>query len=110
VKKPPAAPPAYRRLQKQLARIGYLSQGSVLQRSPGQQGSPYIWTRKIKRKTVTVALSEAQFKRLRQAVANRRLLDKIVSQMQVLSRKQIFENVPGVTRRKQLNKKVLGLI
>jgi virulence-associated protein VapD len=100
----------YRQLQRQLARLGYLSQGSVFERGPGQQGSRYVWTRKVAAKTVTVALSPAQYRWLRRAVANQRKLDRIATQMQVLSRQILFDTVPGVTRRKRLNKKVLGLI
>jgi len=99
----------YRQLQGQLARLGYLSQGSVFERRPGQQGSRYVWTRKVKAKTVTVALSQEQYVWLRQAVANQRKLTKIIQQMQRLSRQMLFETVPGVARRKPLGKKVLGL-
>ena len=99
----------YRRLQRSLGQIGYLSQGSVFQRLPGQQGSRYVWTRKVKAKTVTVALSEEQYHWLRQAVANQRELNRVVSEMQKLSRRILFESVSGVVRRKRLSKKVLGL-
>lgn len=100
----------YRQLQHQLAQLGYLSQGSVIERAPGQQGSRYVWTRKVKAKTVTVALSEPQYRWLKQAVTNQRHLQKIVARMQKLSRQVLFETVPGVPRRKRLGKKVLGLI
>ena len=103
-------PPPYRQLQRQLARLGYVSQGSVFERRPGQQGSRYVWTRKVRAKTVTVALSQEQYHWLRQAVANQRELERIVEQMQTFSRHILFENVPGVLRRKRLSKKVLGLI
>ncbi len=103
-------PPPYRQLQRQLARLGYVSQGSVFERAPGQQGSRYVWTRKVRAKTVTVALSQEQYHWLRQAVANQRELERIVEQMQTFSRHILFENVPGVLRRKRLSKKVLGLI
>lgn len=103
-------PTAYRQLQRQLARLGFLSQGTVFERNPSQQGSRYVWTRKVRGKTVTVALSEQQFHWLRQAVANQRELHRIVSQMHVLSRETLFSKVPGVTRRKRLSKKVLGTI
>ena len=102
--------PPYRQLQRQLARLGYVSQGSVFERAPGQQGSRYVWTRKVQAKTVTVALSQEQYQWLKQAVANQRNLERIVAQMQTLSRQILFENVPGVLRRKRLSKKVLGLI
>ena len=103
-------PNSYRQLQRRLASLGFLSQGSVFERKPSQQGSRYVWTRKVRGKTVTVALSEQQFHWLRQAVANQRELDGIVSQMQVLSRQTLFSNLPSVTRRKRLSKKVLGTI
>jgi virulence-associated protein VapD len=101
---------AYRQLQRQLAQIGYLSQGSVFERIPGQQGSRYVWTRKVRAKTVTVALSQEQYQWLGQAVRNQRQLEKIMARMQTLSREVLFETVPGVVRRKRLGKKVLGLI
>ncbi len=52
----------YDRLRKSLARTGYISQGSVLDRStlrPPRSG--YQWTRKVAGKTITVALSGQQF-------------------------------------------------
>jgi virulence-associated protein VapD len=103
-------PPAYRQLQRQLGRIGYLSQGSVFERPSTQQGSRYVWTRKVQAKTVTVALSKPQYQWLRRAVANQRKLERYVHQMQKLSRQILFETVPGPLRRKSLSKRVLGLI
>ncbi len=102
--------PEYRRLQRRMAAIGYLTQGSVFQRRPSQQGSRYVWTRKVRAKTVTVALSKEQYQWLRRAVANQRELESLVARMQKLSRRILFETVPGVRRRKSLSKKVLGLI
>lgn len=64
----------------------------------------------MRAKTVTVALSLDQYHWLKKAVANQRELERIVAQMQMLSRQTLFENVPGVLRRKRLTKKVLGLI
>ncbi len=103
-------PPAYRQLQRQLTRLGYVSQGSVLERAPGQQGSRYVWTRKVRAKTVTVALSHEQYHWLKQAVANQRELDRLVEQMQTFSRQILFGKIPGVVRRKRLSKTVLGTI
>ena len=100
----------YRQLRRELGSLGYLSQGSVFQRRPGQQGSRYVWTRKIEAKTVTVALSKQQYQWLRRAVANQRKLTRIVRQMQQRSRQILFESVPGVVHRKPLSKRVLGLI
>ncbi len=110
MKKAGSLPQQYRRIQRQLAHLGYVSQGSVFQRAKGQQGSRYVWTRKVKAKTVTVALSREQYQWLRQAADNQRKLNRIVGKMQTLSRQILFDTVPGVVRRKRLDKKALGLI
>jgi hypothetical protein len=103
-------PPRYQRLRRQLSQIGFVTQGSVFERKLGQQGSRYVWTRKLKAKTVTVALSKEQYQALKKAAQNQRQLDTTVAAMQKLSREILFGNIVGVTRRKRLNKKVLGLI
>jgi hypothetical protein len=100
----------YRQWQRRLLAVGYVSQGSVFQRRPNQQGSRYVWTRKVRAKTVTVALSQQQYRWLRRAVSNQRQLDRIVAHMQKLSRQILFQTVPGVRRRKPLINNVLGLI
>jgi hypothetical protein len=101
----------YDRLRQSLARIGYISQGSVLQRTVSASGrSGYQWTRKVAQKTVTVSLSEPQFTALQQAVANERELWKTVQQMEKVSRRIIFASTSDTQRRKRLSKKVLGLI
>jgi hypothetical protein len=101
----------YDRLRQSLARIGYISQGSVLRRTVPDSGrSGYQWTRKVAQKTVTVSLSEPQFLALQQAVTNERELWKTVQQMEKVSRHIIFASTPDTQRRKRLSKKVLGLI
>jgi len=101
----------YRRLGQSLARIGYISQGSVLQRSVAASGrSGYQWTRKVARKTVSVSLSRSQFEAMRRAVANERTLWKTVQEMERVSRRIIFASAADTQRRKRLSKKVLGLI
>jgi hypothetical protein len=101
----------YERLRQSLARIGYISQGSVLQRSVAATGrSGYQWTRKVAQKTITVSLSQPQFAALQQAVANERELWKTVQQMERVSRQIIFASTSDTQRRKRLSKKVLGLI
>ena len=101
----------YQRLRQSLAHIGYISQGSVLDRStlkPPRSG--YQWTRKVAGRTITVSLSPAQFQSLKQAVENERKLWKTIQQMEKLSRQILFETLPDTRRRKRLAKKVLGLI
>ena len=99
----------YDRLRQRLARIGYISQGSVLQRSVATSGrSGYQWTRKVAQKTITVSLSQDQFAAMRQAVSNERKLWKTVKQMESLSRQIIFTSTSDTQRRKRMSKKVLG--
>ena len=101
----------YDELRQRLAHTGYISQGSVLDRSqlrPPRSG--YQWTRKVAGKTITVALSLEQFHLLKEAVENERRLWETVRQMERLSRKILFETVPHTRRRKRLSKRVLGLI
>jgi len=100
----------YEALHQRLARIGYITQGSVLDRSrltPPRSG--YQWTRKVGRKTITVSLSQAQYEALNEAVKNERTLWKIVGEMERLSRRILFGSLPDTRRRKRLTKKVLGL-
>ena len=100
----------YRQLCRRLAWTGYISQGSVQQRSVVASGrSGYQWTRKVAQKTVSVALSQAQFDAMKQAVANERKLWKIIQEMERVSRRIIFLSAPDTRRRKRLSKKVLGL-
>ena len=101
----------YDRLRQKLARIGYISRGSVLARSVATSGrSGYQWTRKVAGKTVSVALSHEQFEAMKRAVANQRELRRTVEQMEKVSRQFLFQNTADTRRRKPLSQKVLGTI
>ena len=100
----------YARLRKSLVHIGYISQGSVLDRStlkPSRSG--YQWTRKVAQKTITLALSPEQFQSLSQAIQNERKLWKTIREMETISRRILFGSLPDTRRRKKLGKKDLGL-
>jgi hypothetical protein len=100
----------YGRLREQLAQTGWISEGYVQDRGPGAGGPCYQWTRKVKGKTVSVALSQEQYHWLKEAIANWRKLQTTLKEMQRLSRQVLFETLPNPKRRKRLGKKVLGLI
>jgi hypothetical protein len=100
----------YAQLRKRLAKTGWISEGYVQDRGPGAGGPCYQWTRKVKGKTVSVALSREQFEWLRTAIIGWRQLQTILKEMQRLSRQVLFETVPHPPRRKRLGKKVLGLM
>ena len=100
----------YARLRARLSQVGWISHGYAQDRGPGAGGPCYQWTRKVKGKTVSVALSQPQYEALKQAIENWREVQQILQHMQELSREIIFGTLPNPPRRKRLGKKVLGLI
>ncbi len=98
----------YDRLRARLAKVGWISQGYAQDRGPGAGGPCYQWTRKVKAKTVSVALSKEQYEALAAAIENWREVKEILQEMQALSRQVIFQTLPNPPRRKRLGKKVLG--
>jgi hypothetical protein len=100
----------YAALRNRLAKVGWISEGYAQDRGPGAGGPCYQWTRKVKGKTVSVALSQEQYEWLQTAIGQWRELQATLKKMQHLSRQVLFETVPGPIRRKRLGKKVLGLM
>ena len=100
----------YARLAQQLSTTGWISEGYVQDRGPGAGGPCYQWTRKVKGKTLSVALSKEQYEWLRSAIIQWREVQTILKEMQRLSRQVLFATVPNPPRRKRLGKKVLGLM
>ena len=100
----------YSQLQRQLAKTDWISEGYVQDRGPGAGGPCYQWTRKVRKKTLSVALSKQQYQWLKTAIENWRTVQDTLKEMQKLSRQVLFATVPNPPRRKRLGKKVLGLI
>jgi cyclopropane fatty-acyl-phospholipid synthase-like methyltransferase len=100
----------YAQLRARLGHLGWISHGYVQDRGPGAGGPCYQWTRKVKAKTVSVALSQEQYEALKKAIENWREAQEILQRMQALSREVIFKTLPNPSRRKRLGKKVLGTI
>lgn len=99
----------YEGLRRPLGQLGLISQGSVQDRTTRRGGGAgYQWTRKVAQKTVTVALTAAQFQKMKEAVSNYRKLRQQLKQMEKLSRRIIFQSAPHPNRRKRLSQKVLG--
>src|SRR6185436_13771222 len=98
----------YAQLRRSLSTVGWISEGYVQDRGPGAGGPCYQWTRKVKGKTVSLALSKEQFEWLQQAIANWRVLQDTVKQMQRISREILFTTVAHPPRRKRLSKTVMG--
>ena len=99
----------YDALRRRLAEVGWISEGYAQNRGPGAGGPCYQWTRKVKGKTISVALSKEQFEWLAAAIAQWRQVQSILKEMQRLSRRVLFETVPHPPRRKRLGKRVLGI-
>jgi hypothetical protein len=100
----------YEKLRGDLAQTGWISEGYVQNRGPGAGGPCYQWTRKVRKKTVSVALSKEQYEWLKQAIENWREVQEAFKEMQRLSRQVLFATIPHPPRRKRLGKRVLGLI
>src|SRR6184192_1384223 len=97
----------YGRLRARLAKLGWISHGYVQDRGPGAGGPHYQWTRKVKAKTISVALSQEQYQWLQEAIANWREVQRTLREMQRLSRKVLFATTSHPKRRKRLAKRVL---
>ena len=113
-KQTPVISPLWRKFQnirRKLGRTGYISQGSVQDRTDRRGGGAgYQWTRKVGKKTITVSLTAPQFREMKQAIAAQRRLRRNIAELEKISRTIIFQSNPHPTRRKRLSRKVLGLI
>jgi hypothetical protein len=91
---------AYRQLEQAVGRQPWLAQGSVNVVAPKTPGGnvTYTWTRKVRAKTVTVALSEVQAKVFREALAANRDLEKALTRLREVSQAALMESLPGVSR------------
>ena len=99
----------YVRLRQCLEKPGWISEGYAQNRGPGAGGPCYQWSRKVKGKTISVALSKEQYEWLATAIDNWRDVQATLKAMQRLSREVLFTTIPGTQRRKRLSKKSLGL-
>ncbi len=89
----------YRALAAELAEVGFISPGSVVVREtscgkagcrcqgdpPQRHGPYYQWSRAIAGKTVSRRLNESQADLYREWIANRRHIERIVTEMETLS-------------------------
>ena len=68
-------------MEKAISQQPWLLQGSVNVVTPKTPGGnvTYTWTRKVRAKTVTIALSKAQAKAFRAAIAANRQVEEILA-------------------------------
>ena len=81
----------------QILALDWVTQGSLSQSPQGN----WRWTRKVKAKTVTVALSDQQAELFRHAIDDQRKLEKLLDQMRTLSQQVLLNSVEGPARRKR---------
>ena len=96
-------------IRKELGNIGLVSHGYVQDRGPGAGGPCYQWTRKVKAKTVSVALSKEQFAAMSDAIANWKMLKAKLARLEELSRLVIFRTTTDTRRSRRPTKATLGL-
>ena len=91
---------AYRRLEQAVSGQPWLLQGSVNVVAPKSPGGrvTYTWTRKIRAKTATVALSETQAHAFREAIAANRRLEEALTHLREVSQTALLEALPGVSK------------
>ena len=93
---------AYRTLDRATGRQPWLVQGSVnvvAPRSPVGRVT-YTWTRKVRAKTITVALSQKQAVAFRRAISANRQIEEALSRLRQVSQAALLAEVPGVTQRR----------
>lgn len=87
----------FEQCKKEILLLDLISQGSVTEGHPGS----WRWTRKVRAKTVTVALSKEQVPAFRLAIAHHRRLEKLIDEMRALSQQILLESIPGPPRRQK---------
>ena len=93
---------AYRALLRTVRRSPWLVQGSVNVVAPKSPAASvtYTWTRKVRAKTATVALSRQQSVAFRKAVEANRQIEAALNQLRQVSQAALLAEVPGVTKRR----------
>ena len=87
----------FERCKTQILALDWVTQGSLSQSPQGN----WRWTRKVKAKTVTVALSDQQAELFRRAIDDHRKLEKLIDQMRAISQQVLLNSVEGPARRKR---------
>ena len=93
---------AYRTLDRATGRQPWLVQGSVNVVAPKSPVGrvTYTWTRKVRAKTITVALSQKQAVAFRRAISANRQIEEALSRLRQVSQAALLTEVPGVTQRR----------
>ena len=87
---------AHRAMERAVGRRPWLAQGSVNVVPPKSPAATvtYTWTRKVRAKTVTVALSPKQANAFRQAIKANRQIEAVLSRLREVSQAALLAEVP----------------
>jgi hypothetical protein len=93
---------AYRELGRAIRRQPWIVQGSVNVVPPKSPTAKvtYTWTRKVRAKTKTVALSQKQAVAFRQGIRVNRRLEAALSRLRQVTQAALLAQLPGVTKRR----------
>lgn len=93
---------AYRALDRAVRPKPWIAQGSVNVVAPKSPSASvtYTWTRKVRAKTITVALSRQQSAAFRQAIEANRRIEAALNRLRDVSQAALLAEVPGVTKRR----------
>lgn len=96
---------AYRALDCAVRRHPWLVQGSVNVVAPKSPGAntTYTWTRKVRARTVTVALSLEQSAVFRHAIEANRQIEEALNRLRAVSQTALLAEVPGVVTKRRLD-------
>ena len=77
--------------------------GSVFVIPPKSDGQKprYVWTKKVNKKTVSIALSRQQYYAVQKAIAANRRIGNELQSIRRKSENIILETIPGVKRRRR---------
>ena len=91
---------AYRTLDRLRRGHPWLAQGSVNEIAPKTPGGrvTYTWTRKVRAKTVTVALSKAQAAAFRRAIRVNRRVEAVLTNLRAASQEALLSSLPGAPK------------
>ena len=91
----------YKSLQKELTDLPWILQGSVVETPPKSPTAraTYIWTRKVRAKTITVSLSPEQAIAFRSAIEANRRVETALIEMRATSQDVLMNSLPRARKR-----------
>ena len=99
----------YRELEKKLHGLPLVAQGNVFAFEPSATApracTYYTWTRKVNNRTATKALSQAQYKVMKEAIEANREVERILRRLRELSQDAILESLPDSPGRRKSKKR-----